>query len=433
MPTPSVSDILTVNMEVVRPDLPALYEAIYKDTAYSLLTKGGEKHNISKTPNGNDFRIPLKIQPPGVYAALNLDGGAFAQGSSFVTKQMYQTYFPTQMAIKMTEEQILTTDKSSLSVFNIWKESMREGLPNFQRYNDISFHNITGNQGLIALATNWVLGTLTYTFDYEFGANLLQVGMPVEIYSNDLLTQRTAGLAPGSLPYISTINKQAKTATLANIGSVTGMANTDYLGLPGAGSTPTWLNGLYYFQSTATSGNLLGLSRSTVQELIVPNVNAAGSLVPLHGTLLKSLMRQRIGTYPKKLRGLITDAQAAQIVNLGIAISEHQRGAADTAIDPVPAYDDNIKFSQVNHMIDIHASKKRIEWLDLDFWGRVYLVEPTFYKSRGDGRMVFEVRDSTGAVTTAWQFFLYAAENFYNVKPANSGFIYNLTVDPNFQ
>ncbi len=430
-----VADVLQVNMEKVRPDLPQLYESVYKDTAYSMLQKGAEKYRISKTPNGTDFRIPLIIQPPGVYAKLDLDGGAFAAGSGFVTKQMYQTYFTTQLAIQMSLESIKSTDQSSLSVVNVWKENMRQALPNYMRYNDVSFHNITGNQGLIAHATNYTLSSATagtYTFDYEFGANLLQVGQRVAIFPNALSTPYTTGIAPGSLPLVETINKQANTAYISAIPTSTAQ-NTDYIALAGVADTPAWMNGLYYFQDASTSATTLGLARSTYQELIPPSFNAAGALTPLAGTLLKARIRQRTGEYPKKLKGLMADAQAAQVVSLGISISEWQRGKSDQAIDPVPGYGEHITFSQVDHLIDIHASKKRIEWLNTDYWGRVYMIEPDFYKEPGTGRMVFDVRNSSGAVLTAIQYFLYCSENFYNVRPAASGFIYGLTVDSNFQ
>ena len=442
-----VTDILNANAEKIRPgDIPDLYEAAQSGTLYQKLKKGGESVQITKTLNGTDFRIPLKVRPAGQYGALSLDGGSFAPGSAAILKQMYQTYFTTQFAIKMTVETIRATQNSGLSVWNAWKNTMKDALPDFMRYNDVSLHNITGSQGAVALATavsstGTAAANYTYTFDYEFAANLLQEGMPVEIFDSTLTTWKTStasGTGYGNLPYVSSINKGAKTAVVTVQSGHTldnATAANDYLCFPGVTGTPTWMNGLYYFNSTASSGNLLGLSRSTYPELISPSVNASGTLSPLHGILLKSLMRQRTGQYPKKLQGVITDAIAAQIVSMGIAISMHQRGDADKAIDPTPAYDDDINYAQVKHMIDVHASKKRIDWLNLDRWGRVYLPggEPDFYKEPGSGRMVMTARDSSANPTTAVQFFLTASENFYNVKPADSGFIYGLVPDASFQ
>lgn len=441
-----VANVLQANMEKIRPgEIPMLYELAKNNLLYKKFKKA-ESNLITDTPHGStgDFRIPLEVQPGGQYGAMNLDGGAFAPGTSTVLQQMFQTYFSTQLAYQMTIKEIRSTGTSELSVWNAYKKNMKQGLPNLMRYQDISLHNITGNQGLIAQATavssaGTAAGNYTYTFDYEFGANLLQQGMPVEIFDSTLVTQKTTGLSIGQLPFVASINKQARTAVITvQAGHVLGTATaaTDYLALPGVTSTPTWMNGIYYFMTTLTSGNLLGLSRTTYPELIVPSVNASGTLAPIHGILLKSLMRQRIGDYPTNLQGIITDANAAQIVQLGLAISEHQHpGKTDEPIDPVPAYNESITFSQVNHMIDIHASNKRMDWFDLSTWGRVFAKdgEPDFYKEDGSGRMIFTVRDSTAQPTAAVQWYLTCSENFFCVKPAQNGFIYGLVPDSVFR
>lgn len=441
-----VANILQANMEKIRPgEIPMLYEMAYSSTLYNKFGKA-EKNLITDTPHGStgDFRIPLEVQPGGQYGAVDLNGGAFAPGNSAVLQQMYQTYFSTQLAFQLTIKEIRATGSSELSVFNAWKKNMKQALPSLKRYQDISLHNITGNQGMIAhatavSATGTAAGNYTYTFDYEFGANLLQIGMPVEIFDDPLTTQKTTGLTIGQLPFVAAINKQARTAVITvqsghTLGTAT--AATDYIGLPGVGATPTWMTGIYAINTTATSGNLLGLSRSTYPELVTPNVNSSGTLSPLHGVLLKSLMRQRIGEYPTKLQGIITDANAYQIVQLGLAISEHQHPSkTDQAIDPVPEYTDSITFSQVDHMIDIHSSNKRMDWFDMSTWGRVYAKdgEPDFYKEDGSGRMVFTVRDSSAQPTAAVQYFLTCSENFYCTKPANNGFIYGLVPDAAFR
>lgn len=442
-----VANILQLNAEKIRPgEIPMLYELAQANLLYKKIKKNSEKNLITDTVHGStgDFRIPLEVVPGGMYGSADLDGGAIAPGNSTVFQQMFQQYFSTQLAFKLTTKEINATATGELSAANVWKLNMKRALPQLMRYQDVSLHNITGTQGMIGLATavsaiGTAAGAYTYTMDYEFGANLFQLGMPVEIFDNTLVTQKTTGLTIGQLPTVTAINKQARTVTVTvqsghTLGTNT--AATDYLGFPGVTATPTWMTGIYGIMTTLTSGNLLGLSRSTYPELIVPSVNAAGSLAPIHGILLKSLMRQRTGDYPKNLQGIITDANAAQIVGLGIAISEHQHpGKTDQAIDPVPAYNESITFSQVDHMIDIHASNKRMDWLDLDTWGRVYAKdgEPDFYKEPGSGKMVFTVRDSSANATFAVQYALTASENFYCTKPAGNSFIYGLVPDAVFR
>lgn len=443
-----VANVLQANMEKVRPGtIPALYELVEDNTLYRRIKKRSEKEMVTDTVNGatGDFRIPLKVRPGGQYGAMNLDGGAFAPGSSAKLQQMFQQYFTTQLAYQLTIKQIRSTGNSNLSVFNAWKDAMREAPKNLMRYQDVSLHNITGNQGLVALgtavsATGTAAGDYVYTFDYEFGANLLQEGMPVEIFDNTLATHKTTGLTMGTLPFVSGINHSARTATVtvqsgATLGTAT--AATDYLALPGVGATPAWMNGVYYFHSTATTGNLLGLSRATYPQLITPSVDAGGTLAPIHFYLLKARIRQRTGEVPaaSKYLGVITDANAATVAQMGIDITQYNRSKRDTIIDPVPAYDDEIVVAGVTHIIDVHASNKRIDWFNLSNWGRVFAKdgEPDFYREDGSGKMVFTVRDGNGNPTAAVQFFMTASENFYNTMPGEDGFIYNVVPDQVFR
>jgi hypothetical protein len=55
------NEYLTTAMETLRPALPEAYEVVAKDSLYGRLKKGGEDHKITKTPNGTDFRINLKM------------------------------------------------------------------------------------------------------------------------------------------------------------------------------------------------------------------------------------------------------------------------------------------------------------------------------------------------------------------------------------
>lgn len=428
------NEYLVAAMETLRPALPELYEAETKNTAYGLITKGAEKHKITKTPNGTDFRIPLQVAAPGVFGALNLAGGSFYTGTAASLQQMYQTYFPVQLAFKLDLQNIFTTEDKSKAIVNAFKKTMEQAPQRLAWNNDASFHNIgSGYQGLVGLSssvTSVGAGTETVTFDTEFAANLLYPGQRLEIFANNLGTHRTSAI-PNALPYVSSVDKSAGTAVITGLGAITPAAD-DYYAFPGVGTTPAWMNGLYYFHNTATTGNLLGLSRSSYQELISNMVNANGALVPAHGWQLYQKIRQRTGVAPSKLKGLIHSAQAFQIYSLGLAISEWQRGKSDEMIDVSPKIGDYVNFCGVNHLVDMHQSKKRIDWLDTENWGRVYLKEADFYKTPGDGKMIFETRDGDGRVAAAIEFFMILAENFYNSKPAADGFVYGLSIPTGF-
>src|ERR1051326_8429979 len=266
----SASDIYQINMEVVRKQLPALYEL--NSTAESLLSKNAEKFRISVTPNGNDFRVPLKVAPPASFGTFSMNGGSLGPGNGFTAAQFYQTYFPMSLAVDLNPSaMVATSGGSNLSVVNAWKENMKDAMPSFQRLSDAGFHNIGGNTGLIGTST--ALSTATYTLETSFGANLIQIGMPLEILTGDGATWRTSGVSPDNLPTVSALDKINRTITLTNTGGLTLTAGDKFYfrGSIAAGSPPTttWLNGLYYFHTTSTSGSTPRPTQTTYD--IMPN------------------------------------------------------------------------------------------------------------------------------------------------------------------
>ncbi len=420
----AVADVYATNIQVIDPTLPELFEK--NPTTYGLLTKAGKTHKISKTVEGKDFRAPIQIAPGGIFGALNLAGGSFGAGSGDVFDQMYQTYFAMKLGAEQNLDTIMTTETSGQSIINAFRRQMKSLLANMQWYANASLHNITGNQGLIAYAT--ALDTATLTMDNVNGANLLQQRQRVEIFDTTLGDHKTAAVST-NLPYISAMNKATRTVTLTNLGAVS-LAATDKLAFPGVTGTPTWLQGLNYFHTADTSGTLLGITKSSVPE-ILPTAYAAGeALVPMHGLLVRARVMQRRGKVGN-LTGIIHPCQAAQIYQLGMAISEWQRGRSDKMIDIAPAAEDNIPFAGISHRLDIHQDKTRIDWIDPKMWLRVYLQELGFYKEPGTGRTVFTVY-SSNYPSAAICFYMMLVENFVCLDPGSEAMITGLTVPTNF-
>lgn len=428
MSTQSISDVLAANRQVLRQELGEIYES--GDTTYNMIKKGVESNKISKTVEGKDFRIPLEINPPGDFAAFSLANGALGQGSGFTIQQMYQTYFALRMAVSVDQDTILATQTNEQSVVNALKRNTKKALPHMLRMCNASFFNQGGAQGLVALATGYASGTTTYTFDPEFAANHLENNMKVQIHSNDLATHKTTGVAVESLPYFTQVDKEAGTAKINGLGSVTPAAD-DYFAFPGAGDTPAWMNTLRYFHTTATSGNLLGLSLATYPEIRPNKYNASGNeLSPEGGDILKERMRQRRGSISKKMAGIIHGAQvgAAKKLNMALMRQDRTPGAVTELVDIMPNTPDEVMLWGIKHKIDIHQSKKQIDWLSLDKWGRVYAQEIDWWKNPNTGNYLFENRTTGGGLTAGWSFFLYVVENFYNVDLGWDGFQYGLAI-----
>ena len=424
----TVTNILRANMENVSRVLPELYEK-ENNTMYGKISKASKDFKIAKTVNSSDFRQPIRVKPAGTFGTFTPGGGSMGVGGGSDIQQFVQTYFPLKMAFGLNLDVNWNSDGNPQSLVNEFAKTMKDAIPSFQNYADKSFHNITGNQGLIALGT--AFDTATFTFDTEFGANLLQVGMDVEIFANDLLTHRTSAVTPDDLPRVASINYDAGTAVLENLGSITPSA-TDYLAFPGVGGTPAWLNGLEYFMSNATSGTLLGLNRATYPQINPSTFSVAGTIVPQAGYVLKQRIRQKRGSVPK-LEGYAHMSQAAAVANLTVAVTHFDRAKGDKKIlDIMPDIEQGFEYCGVSHSIDMHASKKTIYWMDKAKWQRVYAKELGFLEEPMSGRKVFMKRATSGQLSHAIEFFLTLAENFAMEDPGTSGKLYNLSIPSDF-
>lgn len=425
-------EYLNATIERVRAALPALYEAQGKNTLYGMIEKT-PLEKITKTTNGTDYRVPLKMTLAGVFGAANLDGGALLTGSKTNIKQMYQTVFPVQLAFTQTMQDILTTKDSELAIINSFTDAMKEAPKTFVYYCDASLHALGSAQGLVALSsavTAVGAGTETVTCDTAMSANLIAPGMKVEIFSNNLGVHRTSAI-PNALPTVTGVDKVAGTFIVSGLGAITPAAD-DYYAFPGVGSAPAWSNGLGYFHNIATSGNMLGLSKGTYPELNVNRVNASSGLfVPDHVWQLKQQIRQRCGSVPK-LTGILHDAQAYQIGSLGLSISNWMRGASDKMIDVAPAMDESVPLAGIDFLMDIHQDKTRVELINLKEWMRVELMPKDFFKVPGQEQYVHLKREATTAnATFAIEFWMYGSENYICTKPASEGVVHLLAIPTN--
>ncbi|MFA9198001.1 MAG: hypothetical protein ACEQSO_00975, partial [Aquirufa sp.] len=202
-----------------------------------------------------DFRAPIETGNRAQFGTFSLEGGSLGLGGSFTVDQLIQTYFPLKLGFQINRQASWGTENSTLSVVDAWKDSIKKAIPLFQNYDDASFFNITGNQGLIGQVTA-VSGpsgsNYTLTFETSFGSNLLFPGQVFEAY-NSSLVQQTAVAGVDNLPYVVSQDPIARTAVVTNVPGGWTPTVGDYLAFQGAGATPAWLNGLYYVNDNTAS------------------------------------------------------------------------------------------------------------------------------------------------------------------------------------
>lgn len=410
---PTNAEVISLQLERVRPKLQELFET--SDALFSRIKRASDVIKVS----ARDLRIPVVLTHGGDYRSFSLDGGDMGRGSGPVATHFVTTYFPTVLAIELTNLQLHATASSEQAVAKAFALATANAIKSMQFYEDVSLH--TAGQGVIGTATAQTTGGgfTTYTMDQEFGVQLLRRGMPVHVFSNNLATQRTSS---GAVRVVS-VNYATNQVTLPTI---SGAANDDKILFDGVGATPVWKKGLPFFLSTATTGTLLGVDRSTYPEIISNWVSASGALNGLHGMLLLDQIEQRRKELGKNLLAVFHMRQRAAWYAQGIAISEWQRGNNDSPLDIVPKRQAEFSFAGIPAIADPHQSRTRIDVIDLDRWGSAVLKELDWYQV-GNQRL-FELRGSSGGVASGILMYLEYHADWFTDDPGSQGFIFGLSI-----
>ena len=415
----AVADVYNTHMEEVSKHLPRLLEM--EAFASQKIKRATKKHGVVQTGSGNDFRAPFQYQAAGVhFGAANLAGGALSAGDGSKYAQFVQTAFGMQEGTSLNYD-VMKEGKSKNALVDHLKKNLKEMSEAWKKNEDKGWHNITGTQGLIAYAT--ANTTTVYTLDPEFGANLLDVGQPVEVYDTSLGSHRTSG---GTIK-ITAINKLGPTVTLASDPSG---AATDKLAIMGTGTTPAWMLGLYAVNNVATTGTLHGVNRETYPEIISNMIDGSSGLSLELANIMLANIEQRRGK-KKKLIGFAHPAQFNNIKMLGVEISNWNRGSSDKMIDIMPKMEESTVFCGLTLHKDLHASKERIDLVNIDDWARVVTVEPHFYERPDNGGKLWEVR-SSDEVTMAFNIYMVADYNFACLDPGAGGGLYDIPYTSGF-
>lgn len=426
------ADVISAQMERVKPKLQTWIET--SNSLAAILRKSASSDKVSAfnttdafgTPGISAFRIPVEIYDGGDYRAVSLDEGDFGAGSSMKTQYMTIGYFATDLVVQLSQLEMDATATSEQAVVNVFSKSLSRMVTQMQAYDDAgSFGDGTG-----VLATGSGVGSPagsnpTYALEPNFGPQRLRVNQPVGVYDTTLVTKKNAATVR-----VASIDPAGKSVTLT--GTVTSPVNTDKLvfdGLTGTLTTGSYRLGLYTFQNSATSGSTLGLNRATYNEVVTPNVNAAGPLVPAHGQLLwDTIIQRRDEEAYKGLMGILHQTQKAAIKLQGIAISDWMRGPKDDMIDILPGdnADLSVKFAGIMHKVCKKNDRSRIDWFNPKNFGYAKLHDIKFHEV--EGRKIFEQRSSTGTVKAGCYVIMKQADNLYSADPGAAGLISGLTL-----
>lgn len=428
-------------LEQVRPKLA--YFLTQKESKFAqLFKKASEKHRVSAWNAGSGavsaWRIPVLTSKGGDYQAISLDGGDLGNGSLMTTYYMTIGYFASDIAFNVPMLASMATKSPQQAIINVLQKSIGDAIIETALYNEIGL--FTDGTGTLATATAvtgagtantsvvYTLETAAFTYIRLRGYNAL-----VDVMDSGNVI-RAVGLR------VTNINFSANQVTLLVGGTGYTPHNTDQIIFPGMGpitsttvASGSWRYGIYTYNTTNTTGSLLGLAYSTAYELACPSVNgSSGFFTPSLLLAGKSQLLQRrddeayAGTV-----GVCHMAQRASWYLEGVTISNWFRNKQDSMIDIVPKgtnYGDTFMAGDVEHHVSRYANKSRVDWFNPKNFGKVMLDDIGFIQTPEGQRIFIGHSSTTGNPQAGVQFYVHNTENIYSVDPGCSVVFYNLQI-----
>src|SRR6266404_1444319 len=268
------TQVVALELERVHPIVPTLFDR--DGTFFAAL----EKRPVDVVSN-RQMRIPLEIRPGGNFGYFNPDGGDLGRGDAPSFDKAVITPAFIKYGVEFTTLTQWVTDDRRKAVLNNFRHLLAKSMSEFRRHCDAQC--MTAGTGVIGTITtvSTAAGVDTYVCTTDgFGVKLLRFGQTINVYSADLLTNRTAAgpLAGGGtqITFYDLVNKTIKVTAVA--GAIAG----DLIVANGLSATPpVGIKGVPYHDSNASTGSWLGFDRSITPEIRANRVDGQGANLTL--------------------------------------------------------------------------------------------------------------------------------------------------------
>lgn len=420
MPAQTEVDVAATELEKVEAALPDLFEV--EDTFFSEIERDSNVEVVSF----REIRVPMKMWPGGKPGAFNPAGGDLGRGSGPKYDKATVSPVSTKHAVEWQLKAAWATDDRRKAIINSVRETVAEAMAEYRRFIDSCIVSGGGNGVLAtisAVAANTPTGYDTYTCDSEFGSRLLRFNHDVTIYLSNLSAPRHADVTEIEIANIDYDAGTFATVTKTNRGQIGDVVV--HSGLSGA--TPTSFQGVQYHASNASTGTWLGLNRATYPQVRANAVNAAGALNLSHVRLALNKMGNRLGRdaiKKGKLRAWMHPAQVQAYEELGQLVQVINRsGGSSQGLD---LYFDVNQIAGIPIRQHFSWSKKRIDIMDMSFWGRGEVASIEWLKT--EGRRIYNVYGASGGIAASFVSYLTSCFQTFHKNPGMLSYVYGLTI-----
>jgi len=374
-------------------------------------------------------RIPLLTQIGGTFQQVSMDGVALGSTSGPVWNVATLTPYYFTGGYSWTLLAQYATTGAERGVKTVTGEVMRLSIKQFRAYQDMLL-NTAGN-GVIGTVTSFATTTLTndtYTLTTDgFKDELFAIGQNIQVYNAGLTTNR------GGANVIA-INRVAHTVQVDQ--TIAGLTNGDLIvigGLTGTLTIQSSLFGIQYHNSDATTGLWLNLNRANVSNVVTPSVNASsGALTTSFCRAALNRIRMNLGddffnNEQTKLIAYCHPSQADAYEALAITQSViYKDPTGNQNVDLMFNNQRGLSISNVPVRQSIHQDRTRIDFMCMNYWGRIVATDTGFVKF-GDQIVWPQYSGGTQLVSTA-MFYLKAGLQVYNRNPLSSCYIKTLAL-----
>jgi len=414
------AQVVGTELERVLPNVPTLFDR--DDTFYSVL----EKRPV-EVVSSRDMRIPLELRPGGKSGYYSPDGQDMGRGDMPYFDKAIVSSAHLKHAVEFTTKTMWSTDNNRKAVINAFRHNLATAMKEFRR--QVDGQCMGSGDGVIGTITtvNTASGTDTYTLTTDgFGAKLIRFGQDVAVYDTTLATKRAGPLPNGE----TTVTFQDLANKTIKVNAVTGVTPGDKIVFSGlTGAPPVGLLGVRYHDSAASTGTWLGFDRSLTPEIRANRVNGNGAALTLPGPRLAvNKIGDRVGyNERKKLQAWTHPAQRAAYEELATPISRIDKtGTSEQGVNLY--FSENMQLAGAPLKCSYNWDRTRIDFIDLDVWGRAELHPAGFYTNPDNNQRVWEIRGSSGGIATSWIFYIVASFQVFMSNPAAAAYIDNLAV-----
>ncbi len=424
MPTGGSAGVIATEVERVSDKIPILFER--EDTFYSQVEKR-QGEVVSEIA----MRQPLEIHPNGDSGGYSSDGQDMGLGDMPDYDKATINIVELLHRMQFTEKRVFATDSNRKAVVNAFRRDISSSMREFRRFNDSLC--MTAGNGILGTITTVVNvggagGTDTYTLTTDgFGARLLRMKQKINIYDPTLVTIRNVPSYAGELKisYVDGPNKIIKATNSPN-----NVQPGDVIvpsGSPSWTAPPVWILGNPYHASSATTGTWLGFNRATTPEIRANRVQAGGALALSMARLALNKAGDRLGSnnMKRRLTAWMHPAQAAAYEEIAQEAIMINKKPEEENIDMY--FSDNMRLAGAPVRTHYSWDKTRIDFIDLDIYGRTQFYEPQWFKDQ-NGNKYFMMRGASGGIAASEIIYIIAGWQLYVSNPAGISYIDGLTV-----